>query len=304
MRVRLVLIAAVAAGLAACQSAPREPAPIQRGGAGVSMPGGACGGQVRVRRGDTLYAIARRCGQSVQDIAAENGLSQPYALSPGQRLRMPGPSTYTVRRGDNLYRIGLAHGMTTQEIAALNGLRPPYDIHPGQELRVRGQARAVAQAPRGAADPPRNPDWRPPNPAPASSNPAPAQGPVPAVDFAWPLSGEVIARFGSNDGRRMDGIRIAARVGEPVRAAAAGEVVYVGNELQGYGELVLIRHQERWVTAYGLNSQIRVSVGDQVRAGQHIADAGGAGGGEQPALHFEIRRGVTPVNPEQQLPAR
>ena len=304
MRVRFVMIAALAAGLAACQSAPREPAPIQRGGAGASTPARACASQVTVRRGDTLYAIARRCGQSVDDIASENGLSQPYALSPGQRLRMPGPSTYTVRRGDNLYRIGLAHGMTTQEIAALNGLRPPYDIHPGQELRVRGQARVVTQAPSGPASPPDDTGWRPPTPTPQAPGPTQTPGPASPVSFAWPLNGAVIAQFGSNQGRRMDGIRIAARVGEPVRAAAAGEVVYVGNELQGYGELVLIRHQERWVTAYGLNSQIRVSVGDQVRAGQHIADAGGAGGGEQPALHFEIRRGVTPVNPEQQLPAR
>ena len=266
------------------------------------MSAGGCGGQVTVRRGDTLSAIARRCGHSVQEIAGANGLSQPYALNPGQRLRLPGPSLYTVRRGDNLYRIGLAHGMTTEEIAALNGLRPPYEIHPGQELRVRGQARQVAQAPRRSEPTFAASDQRPPTPQPPASNPTPA--PAAPVRFAWPLDGSVIAPFGSDQGRRLDGIRIAARVGEPVRAAAAGEVVYVGNELQGYGELVLIRHPERWVTAYGLNAQIRVSVGDQVRAGQHIADAGGAGGGEQPALHFEIRRGVTPVNPEQQLPAR
>lgn len=305
MRVRFIMIAAFAAGLAACQSAPREPAPIHRGGgAGASMSAGACGGQVTVRRGDTLYAIARRCGHGVREIARENGLAQPYALNPGQRLRMPGPSTYTVRRGDNLYRIGLAHGMTTEEIAALNGLRPPYEIHPGQELRVRGQARRVAQAPRRPDAASGGSDARPADPTPQTPAPNPSPAAAAPVNFAWPLDGAVIAPFGSGQGRRLDGIRIAARVGEPVRAAAAGEVVYVGNELQGYGELVLIRHPERWVTAYGLNTQIRVSVGEQVSAGQHIADAGGAGGGEQPALHFEIRRGVTPVNPEQQLPAR
>jgi murein DD-endopeptidase MepM/ murein hydrolase activator NlpD len=301
MRVRFVMIAAIAASLAACQSTPREPAPIQRGGASASMSSAACGAQVTVRRGDTLSAIARRCGHSVQEIASANGLSRPYTLNPGQRLRMPGPSTYTVRRGDNLYRIGLAHGMTTEEIAALNGLRPPFEIHPGQELRVRGQARRVAQAPQR----PETANGGAQRPAPPTSqDPAPSPAPAAPVSFAWPLDGAVIAPFGSDQGRRLDGIRIAARVGEPVRAAAAGEVVYVGNELQGYGELVLIRHPERWVTAYGLNAQIRVSVGDQVSAGQHIADAGGAGGGEQPALHFEIRRGVTPVNPEQQLPSR
>ncbi len=81
-------------------------------------------------------------------------------------------------------------------------------------------------------------------------------------------------------------------------------MVYAGNELQGYGELVLIRHEGRWVTAYGLNSNIIVQEGQRVTAGQHIANAGGDGGDDGPALHFEIRRGVTPVNPEQHLPPR
>lgn len=301
MRVRLLLFAASAAAvLAACSTAPREPAPISRGGAGASPASSSCASGVTVRRGDTLYAIARRCGVSTSDLASANGLSQPYTLSPGQRLRMPGPSVYRVRRGDNLYRIGLAHGMTTEEIARLNGLRPPYEIHPGQELRVSGEVRQVAQAPRGAT--PDDRSWTPPSPGPTPQPPAPT--PAAQASFAWPLEGPIIGRFGDQQGQRLNGIRIQARVGEPVRASAAGEVVYAGNELQGYGELILIRHEGRWVTAYGLNTEILVQEGQRVTAGQHIANAGGAGGGETPALHFEIRRGVTPVNPEQQLPPR
>jgi len=292
---RFYYAAAVAAlSLAACASDPRTPAPIQRGAAS-----GSCGSSVTVSRGDTLYAIASRCGTSVAELARENGISRPYAISPGQRLSMPGPATYTVRRGDNLYRIALAHGMTTQEIAALNRLRQPYTIYPGQELRVRGEPVIIAD---------REPSRRPtPTPPPPSNRPAPPPPPPPSaptsVAFAWPLDGQVIARFNEGD-LRLDGIRIRARMGEPVRAAAAGEVVYAGNELQGYGELVLIRHADRWVTAYGLNSRIRVAVGDQISAGQHIADAGASGATEEPALHFEIRRGVQPVDPLQRLPRR
>jgi len=89
-----------------------------------------------------------------------------------------------------------------------------------------------------------------------------------------------------------------------VRAAADGEVVYAGNELQGYGELVLVRHANNWVTAYGLHSILRVNVGDQVTTGQHIADAGASGSETRTALHFEVRRGVSPVDPMQVLPAR
>ncbi|WP_199200418.1 M23 family metallopeptidase [Alkalicaulis satelles] len=258
----------------------------------------SCQASYTVRRGDTLSAIAQRCGTTVQALAVENSLSSPYTLREGQTLRMPGPSVYVVRRGDNLYRIALNHGMTTRELARLNGISESAVIHPGQELRVSGEPRqSVASAPdrppqqrtSGAASPP------PPPPPPAAET---------APEFVWPLQGEVVGQFGSSSGRRIDGIRIAARTGEPVRAAAAGEVVYAGNELPGYGELVLIRHENRWVTAYGLNAVLRVEQGQQVRAGDHIADAGGPGPGDRPVLHFEIRRGVTPVDPMERLPRR
>lgn len=295
MRARRFHLAAAAAALtlAACAGDPRAPAPIHRGGASSA----ACGSAVTVSRGDTVYSIASRCGTSVSELARENGLRAPYAISPGQRLSIPGPPTYRVRRGDNLYRIALAHGMSTQEIAALNGLRQPYTIYPGQELRVRGEPVIVAD--RGPVSTPAPP---PPSGRPAPPPPPPPSAPT-SVSFQWPLDGQVIARFNDGD-LRLDGIRIRARMGEPVRAAAAGEVVYAGNELQGYGELVLIRHADRWVTAYGLNSRIRVAVGDQIAAGQHIADAGASGATEEPALHFEIRRGVQPVDPLQRLPQR
>lgn len=296
---RRLLLGSVVLVLGACGTSPRAPAPIDQGSIS-SVPGASCGRSVTVQRGDTLSGIAVRCGSTVEALASENGLSAPYTLRAGQTLRMPGPSVYTVRRGDNLYRIALNHGMTTRELARLNGINESATIYPGQELRVAGAPRqSVAQAPPrqtaggGTARPP----------APASPPPPPPPS-TPAPAFAWPLQGQVVAQFGNSSGRRLDGIRVSARVGEPVRAAAAGEVVYAGNELQGYGELVLIRHEDRWVTAYGLNSVLRVQQGQRVNAGDHIADAGGAGPGEGPVLHFEIRRGVTPVNPLDHLPRR
>lgn len=303
---RRLLLGSVVLALGACGTSPRAPAPIDHGSVSSPAPA-ACGRSVTVQRGDTLSAIAVRCGSTVQALAAENGLSSPYTLRAGQTLRMPGPSVYTVRRGDNLYRIALNHGMSTRELARLNGISESATIYPGQELRVSGTPRqTVAATPpsqsanTSAARPSANASASVPPPPPPP--PPPPSAPAPA--FAWPLQGPVVAQFGNASGRRLDGIRISARVGEPVRAAAAGEVVYAGNELQGYGELVLIRHEDRWVTAYGLNSVLRVQQGQRVNAGDHIADAGGAGPGEGPVLHFEIRRGVTPVNPLDQLPRR
>jgi len=129
------LICLSALAVSACAGGGREPAPIQRGYASSAN----CAGGVTVRRGDTLYAIARRCEVDVNALADANGLRSPSAIDPGQRLTMPRPPTYTVRRGDNLYRIALAHGMSTQALASLNNMRPPYTIHPGEELRVTGR---------------------------------------------------------------------------------------------------------------------------------------------------------------------
>ncbi|MCC5997381.1 MAG: M23 family metallopeptidase [Oceanicaulis sp.] len=301
--VRLWLLGCVLLALGACGTSPRAPAPIEHGGRGAPPQAAACERTYTVRRGDTLSAIAVRCGSTVEAIAAENGLARPYPLREGQVLRMPGPSVYVVRRGDNLYRIALNHGMTTRELARLNSISETSVIYPGQELRVAGAPRQTADASERPAQPPASRGGAAPPSSAPSSAPAPSVT-EPAPEFIWPLRGDVVGRFGNASGRRLDGIRIAARVGEPVRAAAAGEVVYAGNELQGYGELVLIRHEDRWVTAYGLNSVLRVQQGQRVNAGDHIADAGGAGPGDTPVLHFEIRRGVTPVDPIERLPRR
>jgi murein DD-endopeptidase MepM/ murein hydrolase activator NlpD len=124
------------------------------------------------------------------------------------------------------------------------------------------------------------------------------------MQFAWPISGRVISDFGaSQSGERNDGINIAATFGEPIRAAASGSVSYAGNELKGYGNLVLIRHDDGYVTAYAHAQSILVSRGDSVTKGQIIGYAGDTGDVSSPQLHFEIRRGVQPVNPRPLLMA-
>lgn len=122
--------------------------------------------------------------------------------------------------------------------------------------------------------------------------------PEDAIAFSWPLKGRIISDFGAgDDGQRSDGINIAAVYGTPIRAAAAGTVSYAGDELKNYGNLVLIRHANGYITAYAHAESLTVSKGDVVKQGQLIGYAGDSGGVSQPQLHFEIRRGKTPLDP-------
>jgi lipoprotein NlpD len=315
MRCRFAsLICVSALAVSACAGGVREAAPIQRG----HMSSANCAGGVTVGRGDTLSAIARRCDVDMNALADANGLRSPDAITAGQRLTMPRPPTYTVRRGDNLYRIALNHGMSTQALASLNNMRPPYTIHPGEELRVTGRPRIIAEAPTGGSrTQPRPPaSTRGPvlDPPPTSrdgvdrtqpSVPPGAQVELAAPgEFVWPLNGPVIARFSRSGPDKLDGLRIGAQFGEPVFAAADGEVIYASDEIPNYGQLVLVRHGGDITTAYAMNSRLQVQVGQRVRAGDHIADAGQSGPVTQPLLHFEVRRGVSPIDPETVLPAR
>lgn len=187
-----------------------------------------------------------------------------------------------VQAGDTLFGIARRFGVDHRDLARWNRLGDGSLIYPGQRLRLRPAA-GSAPAPR-AAD------------AGAEAAPPPASG------WLWPASGEVLGRFGEST-RTASGILIGGRPGEPVVAAAAGEVVYAGSGLSGYGLLAIIRHNPSWLTAYGYNADLLVREGEQVRAGQAIGHMG-AGAGLPAALHFEIRRNGVPLDPLGYLPAR
>ncbi|MEO1136012.1 MAG: M23 family metallopeptidase [Pseudomonadota bacterium] len=287
-------------------------------------------GYIEVQRGDTVYAIARRFNVSPDAVIDKNDLKAPYALKVGQVLKLPSgaaalavdapsragaPSTtrrvvardqlYEVRRGDTLFAISRKTGVPVANIATANNLRAPYALDVGRQLLIpqapTGAVRTVRaeqttparkhvetpreQAPASVAEITRNASYTPP---PASA----------ATMFEWPLRGAVVSEFGSgNLGRRNDGVNIAAPVGAPVRAAAAGQVVYRGSELEGFGNLLLLKHQDGFVTAYAHNDTMLVKKGDQVRQGQVIAKVGQTGAVTTPQLHFEIRQDSRAVDP-------
>jgi septal ring factor EnvC (AmiA/AmiB activator) len=197
---------------------------------------------------------------------------------------LPPPNVHVVRSGERFEDVARDYNVDLRSLALLNRMQPPYVVQPGDRIVLPAMARAYESTP---SDTP-----------PAANNPA---GATPAAQlrgrFTWPLRGDIVARFGAqNGGGQLDGIEIAGREGAPIAAAADGEVVYAGTDLPAYGTIVLIRHADDLVTAYAYARRASVREGDQVRAGQTIAELGSRAGGRT-ALLFQVRRGSTPVDP-------
>jgi lipoprotein NlpD len=229
---------------------------------------------------------------------------------------------YVVQRGDTLYSIAFRFGWDWKALAAHNGLRDPYLIRVGQTIRfdnrpIASNQPVVASAPSVtkptvvtqpaqsrppvATAPPAAQPAKPPVTSTAATTPV---TPVSrsASGWSWPTQGAVISRFSSN-GSLNKGIDIAGELGQPVLAASDGSVVYAGSGLRGYGELIIIKHSDTYVSAYGHNRRLLVREGQQVKAGQSIAEMGSTGA-DRVKLHFEIRRQGKPVDPLQYLPRR
>jgi lipoprotein NlpD len=239
--------------------------------------------------------------------------NQSGAVSQVQRQPVTS-GQYQVQRGDTLYSIAFRFGWDWKALAARNGIVPPYLIRVGQIIRFDGQPAyrppVIATAP---VVPPASRPSTPPQTRPVQTQPPapvktpPSVTPLPptqrsASGWIWPSSGAVIGRFSSN-GSLNKGIDIAGELGQPVLAASDGSVVYAGSGLRGYGELVIIKHSDTYVSAYGHNRRLLVQEGQKVKAGHKIAEMGSTGT-DRVKLHFEVRRQGKPVDPLQYLPRR
>ncbi len=229
----------------------------------------------------------------------------------GKQMQPVTSGTHRVQRGETLYQIAFRYGWDWKELARANNLRQPFTIYPGQEISLRPRGGSRAASPTVAASRPMTPRVI----APAPSRPSPAvtrQAPTKTVatpnlpakvsGWSWPAQGPLISRFQSN-GSLNKGIDIAGKQGQPVNAAADGAVVYAGRGLLGYGEMIIVKHDETYLSAYAHNSRLLVKEGDRVKSGQKIAEMGGTGT-DRVKLHFEIRRKGQPVDPLQYLPPR
>lgn len=261
-----------------------------------------------VRDGDTLYGVSQRYEVGLRELARLNGLDPPYTITPGQELALPSSQAPAGRV--QVAGRGPGGGAESERSAsaqpATNGAGRGASSRSGSKSRASQGASARAATGRPPPPPGRKPaavvrQARASNPEPARDE-RPSAVPQPearsASRFAWPLRGEILVAYGAQEGGlHNDGINIAARQGAPVRAAENGVVAYVGNELRGFGNLVLVKHADDWITAYAHLDSIAVERGARVRRGAVIGRAGRSGNVARPQLHFETRRGSKAIDP-------
>jgi lipoprotein NlpD len=209
------------------------------------------------------------------------------------------PATHLVKRGDTLYAIAFRHGLNYQDVARWNRIGRDYVIHPGQTLRLyppAGGSAARSSAPKSGGATGKAP------PKPKSSTPRPAATPSgPPVQWQWPVaSGSATLTSRPNGGH---GLMIVGRLGDEIRSAGSGRVVYTGSGLLGYGQLIIVKHNDSYLSAYGHLQSVAIKEGDAVAAGQRIATMGNGPQGS-PLLYFEIRINGSPGNPLALLPQR
>ena len=236
-----------------------------------------------VNRGDTLMSIARRNSVPVAELAKANNLDQSAKLSLGMKLTVPGSKS-------------AAAAPVAQPVAAAPAQPVATVAAPATKMAAAGgppQSARLASATTNVTE-------EKPVVEQASIKPSEATGALPT--FRWPVRGKVITSYGAKtNGKSNDGINLAVPEGTPVKAAEDGVVAYSGNELKGYGNLVLVRHSNGYVTAYAHASELLVKRGDTIKRGQIIAKSGQSGEVGSPQLHFEIRKGSSPVDPLQFL---
>ncbi|TXI49561.1 MAG: LysM peptidoglycan-binding domain-containing protein [Lysobacter sp.] len=289
---------------------------------------------VRVVVGAVAVALALATAGCAKTRVVREGEHRAKPVAPRSANRAKPGGSVQVRKGDTLYRIAVDNGVSSLDVAMWNRIPPPYTIYPGQRLRLSPPPERRTPPPRVATTSPAKPSPARPGVPPAASTPKPPAGtkppmtgsttnaaakppstprptpesaPPPAAPQAafawrWPADGALVGRFVAGDPTKQ-GIDIGGQSGAPVRAAADGVVVYSGAGLVGYGELIIVKHSEQWLSAYGHNRARLVNEGQRVKAGEQIAEMGRSGAARD-MLHFEIRYNGKPQDPLQALPKR
>jgi murein DD-endopeptidase MepM/ murein hydrolase activator NlpD len=322
-RLRQLLLAGVAGtsllGLSACLigGAPNR-APVIHYGA---ERGAGSAGMHTVIDNENIWRISKNYAIPMQELIVRNRLVPPYVLKVGQRLDIPPPRQYTVKSGDTIFEIARLFSLSMSRLVRLNSLSAPYNISIGQVLKLPMSydlpVAKKSSAPMGEQYVHMSvPVSRPQNATGTSANKQTRQAkqgtpkkrgskyiktkipPRSSSRFAWPLKGKILSSYGSkNNGLYNDGINIAMPRGSAVKASGNGVVVYTGDEISGYGNLVLIKHVNGWISAYAHLDRITAVRGDTIKRGVRLGTVGSTGNVDTPQLHFELRQGAQTKNP-------
>ncbi|MFC1659554.1 peptidoglycan DD-metalloendopeptidase family protein [Pseudomonadota bacterium] len=253
--------------------------------------------QIKVKRGDTLYGLAIKHKIPVKKLIEMNHLKEPYVLREGQKLVLSSGGLHVVQRGENLSTIARSYKMETSQIAGLNNLEKPYLIKVGQKLILPSGYKCsttnVAQENQTIKKVAKN----------VPKTPIKEKPPLfKKNNFVWPVKGKVISKFGPKKGNLYnDGINVSVARATPFKATEDGVVAYVGNELKGYGNLIIIKHSNNWVSAYAHADEISVKRGSSVKRGDVIGKVGQTGNVDRPQLYFGLRKGRKALDPERYL---
>ncbi|MGN1091398.1 MAG: peptidoglycan DD-metalloendopeptidase family protein [Alphaproteobacteria bacterium] len=261
-----------------------------------------------VRSSETVYAISRKYNVPIRTIIEQNNLEPPYMLKKGQKLEIPRAPIHTVKKGETLYSVARKYDVNLNTLIKKNKLRKPYTLSVGQKLYLPADFNKITYAKEEIADTSKTQQKT------AQQIPEKSQqkqekkqkkavvqlpdAPKRAGKFMFPVQGTIISGFGvSGNGRRNDGINISAKEGTAFKSVENGVIAYAGNELKGFGNLILVKHSDGWISAYAHAKDIVVKKGATVKRGDVLGHVGSTGNVKAPQLHFEIRKGTKAVDP-------
>ena len=245
----------------------------------------------KVKKGDNLFSISRRFNISIQELIKVNKIQEPYKIFPNQSIFIPKNKMHVVVKGETLYSISRYYETTVFTLAKYNNIKNVNNIKVGKELIIPKRSEKIKKIETKKWD--------------SNFKKQKIENSKIVVlrdkrtsKFIWPVKGKLLSKYGkSKEGFYNDGINIDSKKGTKVMSSQAGKVIYCGNEIPGYGNLILIKHSKNWITAYAHLNEVFTEKGKKVSKGEIIGSVGNTGNVRSPQLHFEIRKGKESVNP-------
>ena len=240
----------------------------------------------KVKKGDNLYIIAKKNKISLKRIIEVNDISFPYKISPNQIIYLPLKRSHKIKKGETIYSISRKYGVDRYYLSKINNIKFENKIFAGEMLIIPDNNKKANFSKKESLKTEKKITKRADSTLDST------------VNFIWPVKGKIILKFGEiSSGFHNDGINIESKIDKPVAASADGKIIYTGNEIPGFGNLVLIKHKDNWITAYSHLNRINYKSGYIVKKGEKIGTIGKTGNVNSPQLHFEIRRGKKAFNP-------